>query len=191
MEQILLEQIKQGNTKAFEAIYHDYYEMLCRFATQILRSSSLAEEVVDDVMFYLWDHRGDLNIKYLRPYLLQAVRNQCLNKLESSAYRKSLSTSEISIIEQLGYLSSIFDEEHPLEQLLYKEKQNKLKEILSSLPEKSRKVFVTCRVEGKKYSEAAAELGITVNTVKYHLKKVSHLLMCALKETTLLLLIIR
>ena len=191
MEQILLEQIKHGDTKAFETIYHEYYEMLCRFAMQILRSSPLAEEVVDDVLFHLWDHREELDIKFLRAYLLRAVRNHCLNKLKSADYRNHRFTSEISIIEQQGYLSKIFDEDHPLEKMLYKEMQAKLEKAMASLPEESKRVFMKCRTEGKKYSEAAAELGISVNTVKYHLKKVSRLLILAFKTIILLSLIIR
>ena len=42
---------------------------------------------------------------------------------------------------------------------------------LESLPAQNRKVFELCVMEGIKYEGAAEIMGITVNTVKYHLKK--------------------
>ena len=39
------------------------------------------------------------------------------------------------------------------------------------MPEERRNVFVMVRMENKTYQEAADALHISVNTVKYHLKK--------------------
>lgn len=191
MEHNLLERITQGDTKAFESIYRDYYGLLCRFALQLLHSPALAEEVADDVMFYLWDHRRDLRIVSLQPYLLRAVRNRSLNLLASPAHRHTLGTDSIADVERAEYLRELFDEDHPLEQLLYKEMQVKIAEAIASLPEECRRVFQKCRVEGKKYGETAAELGISVNTVKYHLRHATATLSDALKQLMLLYILIR
>lgn len=191
MERNLLERISQGDTKAFESIYRDYYGLLCRFALQLLHSPALAEEVADDVMFYLWDHRRDLQIASLQPYLLRAVRNRSLNLLASPVHRHTLGTDSIADAERAEYLRELFDDDHPLEQLLYKEMQAKAEEAIASLPEECRRVFMKCRVEGKKYAEAAAELGISVNTVKYHLRNATATLSEALKQLMLLYILIR
>jgi len=42
---------------------------------------------------------------------------------------------------------------------------------MSALPELSKAVFNLCVLEGEKYQNAADTLGISVNTIKYHLKK--------------------
>ena len=54
MEKLIIEQLKQGNEDAFKYIYKQHYVLLCRFANQMLADAALAEEIVDDVTFYLW-----------------------------------------------------------------------------------------------------------------------------------------
>lgn len=54
MEETLIKrQLKQGDEKAFRYLYEQHYALLCRFATQLTNDASLAEEMVDDVIFYL------------------------------------------------------------------------------------------------------------------------------------------
>ena len=60
--------------------------------------------------------------------------------------------------------------EHPLGWLLEEEMKNTAKQAVNELPRECRQVFELSRYEGKKYSEIAQELDISVNTVKYHIK---------------------
>ena len=62
------------------------------------------------------------------------------------------------------------DPEHPLGWLLEEEMKNTAKQAVNELPTECRQVFELSRYEGKKYSEIAQELDISVNTVKYHIK---------------------
>lgn len=83
MEKLILERLRQGDEKAFRHIFDRYYTLLCRFANQILNDESLAEEIVDDAIFYLWEHRADIEITHtIRAYLMRSVRNRCLNEPE-------------------------------------------------------------------------------------------------------------
>lgn len=191
MEQTLLTRIREGDIKAFETLYNDYYEKLCHFGMQLLRSRSLVEEVADDVLFYLWDHRETVVVTSLESYLLKAVRNQSINRLASAAYRNDMNTTDLMAAERASYLSSLFDEGQPLEQLLYKEMEAKFQEAIDQLSPECRDVFIKCRIEGKKYAEAAAELGISVNTVKYHLKNATALLSQALGQLMLTMILLQ
>ena len=60
--------------------------------------------------------------------------------------------------------------EQPLGQLLDKELAEKLEEAIAALPLECRTEFELSRLAGKKHAEIALELGISVNTVKYHIK---------------------
>lgn len=94
MEKLIIEKLKQGDQKAFKYVFDRYYVILCRFANQILNDVSLAEEIVDDVIFYLWEHRKEIEITYsIRAYLMRAVRNRCLNELNSLFHRTELNFS--------------------------------------------------------------------------------------------------
>lgn len=48
--------------------------------------------------------------------------------------------------------------------------------LISELPPQCRTVFLLCRVEGKRYSEIAADLGISARTVESHMHKALQLL---------------
>ena len=56
------------------------------------------------------------------------------------------------------------------------------------LPDECRRVFVKSRFEEKKYEEIARELGISVNTVKYHIKNALSILCKELDKYLLLCL---
>lgn len=96
-EKQLIEELRCGNESAFRRIYDRHYVPLCRFADLFLHDASLSEEVVDDAIFYLWEHRSEVEITYsLKAYLMKSVRNRCLNELNSLAHREELQFSSFS-----------------------------------------------------------------------------------------------
>lgn len=172
MEKLIIEKLKQGDQKAFKYVFDRYYVLLCRFANQMLNDTSLAEEIVDDAIFYLWEHRKEIEITYsIRAYLMRAVRNRCLNELNSLSHRAELNFSTYISPENMEFLETLFkDDDHPLGTLLEHELEDELICCIESLPEECRRVFKKSRFEQKKYEEIADELHISVNTVKYHIK---------------------
>ena len=61
-------------------------------------------------------------------------------------------------------------DDYPLGRLLERELEHEIRRSVAALPAECRQVFLKSRFERKKYEEIAAELGISVNTVKYHIK---------------------
>lgn len=172
MEEQLIKKLRTGDEKAFRLLYDCHYVLLCRFTNQILNNAALAEEVVDDVIFYLWEHRSEVEIRYsIRAYLMRAVRNRCLNELQSQSHREELHLSSFLSPESMDFLDFLFvDDKQPLGMLLEQELEDELKRSIDELPLECRRVFYKSRFEQKKYEEIAEELGISVNTVKYHIK---------------------
>lgn len=172
VEELLIKKLRKGDERAFRLLYDRHYVLLCRFANQLLNNAALAEEVVDDVIFYLWEHRQEVEIRYsIRAYLMRAVRNRCLNELQLQSHREELHISSFLSPESMEFLDSLFvDNKQPLGMLLEQELEEELKRSIDELPLECRKVFYKSRFEQKKYEEIATELGISVNTVKYHIK---------------------
>lgn len=172
LEELLIKKLRKGDERAFRLLYDRHYVLLCRFANQLLNNAALAEEVVDDVIFYLWEHRQEVEIRYsIRAYLMRAVRNHCLNELQLQSHREELHISSFLSPESMDFLDSLFvDNKQPLGMLLEQELEEELKRSIDELPLECRKVFYKSRFEQKKYEEIATELGISVNTVKYHIK---------------------
>lgn len=191
MDKILLDQLHKGDEKVFKYIYTHHYSLLCRFANQFLKDLALSEEIVDDVIFYLWEHHAEIEITYsIRSYLIRAVRNRCLNELQSLNKREELHLSSFLSSDNLEFLDTIFVEDtHPLGSLLEKELEQQLRMCIEELPTECRTVFKKSRFEYKTYEEIANELGISINTVKYHIKNALSCLQQRFKEYLEILLI--
>ncbi len=173
----LLERIKAGDTKAFDIVYRQNYSQLCSFAVFILHDRELAEEIVDDVMFYLWDHREEEDVTNLNAWLQKAIRNKSINALKSASKRY-----HAELEPRYELFTKLFNDSQPLETLMAKEMNDEIDHALSLLPEDARRVFVMCKIDGKKYAEVAEALGISVNTVKYHMKNAMKLMLTILKK---------
>ena len=73
-------------------------------------------------------------------------------------------------------IGSLQDGSYPLGRLLENELEEEIAKAISRLPEECRKVFRMSRFSGLKYDEIARQSGISVNTVKYHIKHALELL---------------
>ena len=162
--------LRQGDEQAWRELFRCHYAVLCHFADRFVHDRFTAEALVGDVFYSLWEKRQDLEIREsLRPYLLRAVRNRCLN------YLKSFNTKRMSRFSSLGEedLEGMLLENYEGHLLTLEEEVEK---AVSQLPEHSRVVFEKSREEQLKYEEIARELGSSVNTVKFHMKKALALL---------------
>ncbi len=163
--------ISDGEEWAYRAIYDRHYEVLCRVAYDYVKDQYLAESIVGDTIFHIWERREQLNIQGpIRRYLIRAVRNKCLDLLASQYVRRTVSEGDMVSEEESQNLLDGVDDISPLGILLEKELEDKVMEAVESLPSECRAVFEKSRFEGKSYQEIADSLGISINTVKYHMK---------------------
>ena len=59
----LISLIKQGDKRALDSLFKKYYNSLCRFASYLTSRNDLAEEIVADVFFRIWDKRENLTVE--------------------------------------------------------------------------------------------------------------------------------
>lgn len=172
-EKLIVEQLKNGNEDAYKYIYDYHYVLLCYVANQYLNDNFLSETIVGDVIFHLWEIRETLNITIsIRSYLIKAVRNRCIDYLKSRSEEK--------------YLQS---DNYPLGILLERELEHEIRMAIDKLPVECRCVFEKSRFEEKKYEEISQELGISINTVKYHIKNALSFLQTELSKYLIALIL--
>lgn len=151
-------------------MYDNHYPVLCHLAAQYVHDDFLAETIVGDIIFHLWEIRASLNIETsLRGYLVCCVRNRCLDYLKSQHNQREVSINGIGS-DDMPVVGYIHNDDYPLGRLLEHELESEIMSAIGRLPEECRRVFRLSRMEGKKNDEIAAELNISVNTVKYHIK---------------------
>lgn len=181
-EKLIVAQLKCGNEDAYKYIYDHHYVLLCHVANQYVKDSFLAETIVGDVIFHLWEIRDSLNIiTSIRSYLMKAVRNRCMDYLNSGHEKKEVSFS-ILLPEDMPEEGYLLSDNYPLGTLLERELENEIRMAIEKLPAECRRVFEKSRFEEKKYEEIAEELGISINTVKYHIKNALAFLQTELKK---------
>lgn len=155
--------IKDGDERAFERVFRAFYRPLCDYAVTLLGSEEDAEDVVQDLFTRVWADRQGMEVQEsVKSYLFTAVRFRALNVLKRRAVEQKHSAALAEFIEDLQREDYSEEETRRVE---------RIKEVLQTLPAQCRTVFTMSCLEGKKYSEIAGKLGITVNTVKSHVAK--------------------
>jgi len=173
---LLLNRIKNGDIQAFEKLFRSYYKPLCYYADSFLNDMDSAEEIVQNLFYLFWKNRADLQIRLsVKSYLFQSVQNKAFSYLKHvqvmDAYRDKVVQEEVE--------TSNFS---PSDDLEYKELECKFTSLLQRLPERQRRIFYMNRFGGKKYSEIAKELSVSVKTVEADISKVLVILRKELKH---------
>jgi len=177
-EENILSQLRAGNDNAYRYIFNHYYVSLCRVANFYVEDSFIAENIVGDLIFYLWQQHESLEIHTsLRAYLFTAIRRRSFNYLqEAHVIRETTLSDEIA---STAYSTA---EKTPLGTLIEKELEEKIASCVAQLPDECRAVFTLSRHEQLSYEAIAERLGISTNTVRYHIKNALATLRKQLKE---------
>jgi len=166
---------------------------LCNVADGYVRDGFTAESIVGDVLFNLYEKRGNIvDGMSLRAYLFIAVRNRCLNWIRQNKWLGGL---DAMLIDGASHGGNRYEDTaegfsyEPMSRIIESELEDEIMRAVNRLPEECRRVFGKSRFENKTYSEIAAELGISINTVRYHIKNALASLHNALDRYLLALLV--
>ena len=185
----LISGLKNGNDDAYKYLYDKYYTKLCQVANFYVRDTFISENLVGDLIFYLWEKREELIIREsLNAYLFTSIRNRCYNYLSQAHVQRE---SSITQLQEDSLIFSMHSEsEIPIGILMEKELQDVVVIAINRLPEQTKKVFELKRHEDLSYEDISSQLDISINTVKYHIKSALKLLREELKEFLTVLMIL-
>ncbi len=162
---LTLAKIREGDIKAFEDVFRRYYSPLCWYAMSITGSMEAAEEIVEELFYGFWKNRESLPIfRSMKSYLYAAVRNQSFQYCEHQEVRNRYREFVLSGEDQA-------QDAGPQEQMEYSELKRLIDITLTGMPERRLRIFRMHRVEGKKYTEIASQLSLSVKTVEAEMTK--------------------
>ena len=158
-ENELLYRLAEGNETAFRELYDHYKNEVYAFALGVTRSIPLDEENVQDTFIKLWQHRDELpGIQKFESWFFTIVRNLCYTALRKLALdRKTQSVHEQQPAQQVATAEDI---------LITRENRELVQAAINQLTEQQRRVYLLSQEAGMTYDEIAAELYISLNTVK-------------------------
>lgn len=145
--------LRARHPEAIERLLDEHGRLLQGVAFHILRSHADAEEVVIDTMVSAWQRIGSLrDPAALRPWLLRIATRHALSRRRSARPTQSL-------LEPIPASSPDPGPERVA-----------LRDALDRLPPRMRAALSLHYHAGLSVEETAIALGISPNTVKYHLK---------------------
>lgn len=168
---------EQDKEQYFEDIFMQYSKPLFYYAAKFVDDEA-ARDIVQDVFLKLWN---DPNIKVQKSFnslIFTMVRNSCLQLLEKRKVRSQyVENARITIQEQ--ELNFYMKEQTSL---IEKEMEEKMSQVLESLPDRCKEIFLKSRFENKKNKEIADELGISVKAVEKQITRALTTIRVEMKE---------
>lgn len=180
-ERFLLSAMQHGDLKAYGVLFRRYYPILCAYATKFVELKD-AEEIVQDVMLWLWENRETQTFETsLSQYLFKTVYHRahqpdCPPSIPTKS-RHPFLRKHAEMLQDTDF--------YQLEEL-----QRRIKEAVDALPSTYREAFVMHRFDNKSYKEIAEVLQVSPKTVDYRIQQALKQLRITLKDYLPLILLL-
>ena len=149
------------NAEQYEAVFYKMKDKLYRYALRFVRDSEAAEDVVQDVMYKLWQKRQEVDeIENLEAWLMVLTRNRSLDVLRKDK-GNNVNIDEAYTVSDSAPI--------PDKQMENADLMTQLNSCLQQLPEKQRTVFHLREIEQMSYDEICQMTGFNLDDVKVSL----------------------
>lgn len=165
--------VAQSDRTAFTLLYDYYWQSVYKTACRYLKSTALAEDLVQEVFMSIWLKRQELiYIKNLDNYFFIVARNKILSALRNKQFRLTIVSQEAAF--EIPELACTTDTSKETEILIDK--------AVARLPPQQKKVFLLTRRNGLSHAEIAEILNINARTVNNHITRALGFIQQFLKE---------
>ena len=138
-----------------------------------------------------WNGREHIELKSLpEAYVLQSVRNRCLNYMRNKAVRMRIEGDINSVSARAVEMEADILSEESISFLFRDEVQEIFMNFMKTMPDLTRKIFLASRMEGLTYNEIAERYGVTPRKVKRDIQKVLEIMRISLKDYLPVLLLV-
>jgi RNA polymerase sigma-70 factor (ECF subfamily) len=139
----------------------EFYPAIRNYLYYKTSDVGMAEDIAQDTFIKLWENRAKIDKRTVKSFLYTISGNLAINQLKRQQLQYKFENQAIRRVNR----------ESPEFNLQMKEYEEKLNQVISSMPEGSREVFLMNRLEDLKYREIAERLGISVKAVEKRMSK--------------------
>ncbi|MBI4546497.1 MAG: RNA polymerase sigma-70 factor [Ignavibacteriae bacterium] len=176
----LLQRIARADESALSQLYDRYGQLLYSLGMRILRSTTDAEDVVQEVFLQVWNkaesYQKDKGSVYT--WLITMMRNRAIDRLRSKGFKQHIQSVDVN----KAILFSEAESSNPHASAVQTEHQQLVINALKQLPEDHRRIFELAYYEGFSQSEIADQLNIPLGTVKSRMRRGLQLMRIMLEE---------
>lgn len=156
--------LSNQNEAAFEKVFKTYFKGLHAFAYTFVKDDVMAEEIVQNVFFRIWEKKEQLQIDdSLKSYLYRSVHNESLNHIKHLKVKTSFQLQYSGNMESSNQDAS--------NQMIATELETEIEKAINELPQQCRIIFQMSRFEQLKYQQIADQLNISIKTVENQMGK--------------------
>ena len=180
-EKEALSAMRHDDEHAFNAIYNEHCMKLFSVAYNCVKSSEIAEEIVQEIFVSLWINRKvQVITSSIRSYLIGAVRNKAFDYIDKQQVRNRYKQNALKT----------FDVSHnsTQEEIEYEDLNAIINREIDTLPETTKSIFILSRFKGFSNSQIADHYSLSIKAVEYHVTKALKHLRLQLKHIYVLLL---
>lgn len=169
-DEALVRRLLDADVEAFERLYERHAPRVFALCLRILRSREVAQEVLQDAFWQLWERPGqfDPDRGRLPTFLFQIARSRSLDRLRRERLRTPSHPELATSLEIADLATSV---PTPLQSASITETRTRVLEALDGVPPECREVLVLAYFEGLTRTEIAEHLGIPVGTVKTRVRR--------------------
>lgn len=166
--------IKNGDRKAFDTFYVEYFDRIFVLLLFFSKSREVAQDLSQETFARIWESRASLNPENsLKSYTRRIAKNLLLDYFRKIAVRNK-HEKNLQAGDQV--------ENKTMDRVLDSELRNLLEEALKKLPPDKQVIFRMSRYEHLTYAEIAAALNITPKAVERHMARALQYLRTYLTE---------
>jgi len=152
------------NQEAFERVVREQKDPSYSFAARILRHPAEAQDVAQEALVRLWQHRQTIDDRTARFWLRRTVYNLCIDRIRRRRARPEVNAEikdTISPDPRVG----------PARLAESAEMGRQIERALARLPARDRAVLILREVQELPYSEIARILDVPLGTLKARLHR--------------------
>ncbi len=167
----------------FGSFYESYYKRFYRYAYYYVNDSGTAEDITHDAIIYYWENRRRLSAETdALGYILLTVKNKCLNCLKHLQVESEYNKSYLELYEWEVKARIMTLENENYSEIFMKDIIEIVTKSLAKLPKQTQDIFRKNRFEYKSRKEIAAEMGVSIQKIDYHINKANNHLYKDLKD---------
>jgi len=175
--QELLKRIAEADESAFLELYHAWQGVVYRFAWQMTGSTSMAEDIVQDVFLLLI--RKKLHFDPARGTFSSFIYGVARNLSLKSLRKNNRFSGILQLFHDRQESNTLVAD--PLRNLTEVESAANLRKCILTLPTQYREMIVLCDLHELSYAEAAEITGRAIGTVRSRLHRGRELLLHKLR----------
>ena len=162
-DQKLLQYCREEDMLAYNELFRRHSAVLYKQAARYIADNNVAEELMLDLLFELWDKRHQRTIEgELSAYLYRCMRNKIVD-----FRRKALPV--ITPIEETVLMETLLEHKQTDYNLLAREAEEVYRVVLAGMPPQRRRAFQLSREQNLSYAEIAREMNLSINTVENYM----------------------